>query len=312
MAVAFRGELPRFVQITGVGRSGSTLVALLLNAHPQICSPGEVTGPILLSGEMRPNYLCSCGVPLFECDFWSGIQTDLAASGIEFGPGHWDMDFQIGHSGLARQLLCRSLGHNAIDELRNAVVGRMPGWGSRLREIGRRNAALVRSVFERTAAPVFVDASKDHVRVRHLRRHAGLDVHVLHLVRDSPAYVASMMKTNWADLEDAIGRWMRNAAHCIRLRRSLHADRSLLLRYEDLCRDPAGEMGRLTAWLGLDPSPDPLGFREVEHHLIGNRMRLGTNSEIRVDESWREGLSESQIETILRRTDPVRRVMGYA
>ncbi len=311
MVAGFDGEGPRVVQIVSAGRTGSTLAAMLLNAHPDIVSPGEIRGPLLLNGELRPDYRCSCGEPLFECLFWAGIGSDLAERGIEFGPGRWDMDFPIGSSGLARHLLTRSLGHDAIDELRNAIVARLPGWGPRLREIGSRNRALIEAVFARSGASVLVDATKDHVRVRLMRRHSGLDVRVIHSVRDAPAYVASMMRTNWSDLDDATGRWIRSAAHCARLRRTLPPDHWLLLRYEDLCREPGRELGRIAGWLGLEPSSEALAFREAEHHVIGNRMRFGESSEIRLDESWQERLTGEQIDTILRRTEGVRRQLGY-
>ena len=35
----------RVVAVVGTGRSGSTLLAFLLNAHPAIATVGELTGP---------------------------------------------------------------------------------------------------------------------------------------------------------------------------------------------------------------------------------------------------------------------------
>ena len=59
------------------------------------------------------------------------------------------------------------------------------------------------------------------------------------------------------------------------------------------------------------PQAGPVDFRRGSHHIIGNRMRLGRSSEVRLDEGWRQRLNDAQIATIVRRTSRHRRRLGY-
>jgi hypothetical protein len=68
----------RVIYIAGMSHSGSTLLSLMLNAHPEIISVGEL---IDLSRRLQPrkdgSYApCPCGAPsLWKCDFWSRVSS---------------------------------------------------------------------------------------------------------------------------------------------------------------------------------------------------------------------------------------------
>ena len=75
--------------------SGSTLLTLALNHHPDIASIGEVKATAM--GDVS-NYHCSCGVLLNDCDFWKGItekinrlgyQFELDNFGTHYGSSNW-------------------------------------------------------------------------------------------------------------------------------------------------------------------------------------------------------------------------------
>jgi hypothetical protein len=307
---------PTVLHITGCGRSGSTLLAFLLNANPQMVSVGEVMGPKprVVDDVVEPpeTYACSCGETIVRCPFWNAVAEHMARHGVDFSAQHWDMTFELGRSGVWRHLRSRSLRNNLLDDVRDALVGAVPAWRARLLELGRRNAALIDAALSHTGVPVFVDASKDPMRVRYLQKYAGADVHVLHLVRDAPGFVSSVLRTNWDTLDGAIGTWMRNAGHCQRLERRLGPGRFMRVLYEDLCRDPVGELTRVAEWVGVAPMEGPIRFREVEHHIIGAMMRLESSGEVRLDESWRERLTQEQVDHVMRETGAVRRALGYA
>lgn len=59
-----------FVFVLGVPHCGSTLLGMMLNSHPDICSVGEMalTGQAIASN--RP---CSCGQPIASCPFWKPL-----------------------------------------------------------------------------------------------------------------------------------------------------------------------------------------------------------------------------------------------
>jgi hypothetical protein len=295
--------------VAGTSFTGSTLLSLLLDAHAEIASVGEATGPAVHVAD-RERFPCSCGVPIRECGFWKRVAEGMRERGFAFDPLRPDTSFDLSR-GVARHLLVRSLRSNALDALRDRAVAVAPGWGARLREIGLRNRALVGSVLDVTGKRVFADATKDPTRVRYLARYAGVEPRVVHLVRDPLGFVSSNRKNRRESVAEGIARWLRTARTVERLRRVVPAGGWLLARYEDLCADPERQLRAIADFAGVAPPPVPIDFRAGEHHVIGNRMRLASSSEIALDESWRERLSSSDVEDVLRRTAPFRRALGY-
>lgn len=297
--------------ITGAGFSGSTLLSFLLNAHPQMVSVGEETGPVRLSG--RGEYPCSCGEPLAGCPFWRRVGQEMQARGIEFGPDHWDVRYELGHGGLPRHLLCRSLRFRALDDLRDALVAAIPSFGSRIAELNARNATLIRVILEVSGKQVFVSAAKDPIRARYLDRIPELNLKIVHLVRDSLRFVNSAMTRRQMDSPATpIRQWNRTASHVKRLLESVAPDRFIRVRYEDLCTDTESQLARIADFVGLPPMAGPIRFREAENHVIGNRMRLTSSAEIVLDEKWRDGLSPQVAQRVKDATRLYREEFGYA
>jgi len=85
----------------------------------------------------------------------------------------------------------------------------------------------------------------------------------------------------------------------------------MTLRYEDLCTDPKGVLDKVYGFIGVPAKNGLDDFRSVDHHIIGNRMRLSATSEIRLDESWKKALTPGQMSEIERRVGPLNRRYGY-
>ena len=74
----------RLIYIVGLSHSGSTLLDLLLNAHSNLASVGELKkfGPRILD----PEKICTCGKrPLDGCSFWPEVVSRLEACGRRAG-----------------------------------------------------------------------------------------------------------------------------------------------------------------------------------------------------------------------------------
>ena len=74
----------KVIYIAGTSHSGSTLLDLMLNAHPAIISVGEI---FKLNRQLKPRgdkgrYVpCSCGAPsLWQCPFWSRVNDHVEQS----------------------------------------------------------------------------------------------------------------------------------------------------------------------------------------------------------------------------------------
>lgn len=299
------------VCVVGTGFSGSTLLSFLLNAHPEVASVGEATGPFDQWADQR-TYPCSCGETLAECAFWKRVGEEMRARGSAFGPNCWNLEFRIARSRPLNHLLSRSLRNNALDAARDRLVRAVPVWRNMLEAQADRNERLVASVLAITGKRVFLDASKDPVRARELLRLTRLDLRVVHLVRDTPGFVSSFIKNTRGSMGLGIRYWNRMAGHVERLAALLPDDRFLRVRYEDLCVATDDVLARITGFAGLGPMRGPVDFRSTPHHVIGNRMRLTGSSEVRLDESWRERLSAEQVRAILRGSRRRRARLGYA
>ena len=198
-----------------------------------------------------------------------------------------------------------------LDGIRDKLVLCHPTWNRILGGIDQRNTAFMRTIIALTGKPVLACAAKDPIRVRFLNRIPELDIKVLHLVRDPRGYVSSALKNRNERIESAIRSWNRCAGHMERLSRVLRPDQLMLLRYEDLCADVDGQMARIARFAGVEPMSGPIRFREVEHHIVGNRMRLSDSSEVTLDEIWRKRLDSVQVEKVRYRTQHYREAYGY-
>jgi len=83
------------------------------------------------------------------------------------------------------------------------------------------------------------------------------------------------------------------------------------LRYEELCADPTGVLDRISDFLQVPRAEVPQSS-EVEHHIIGNPMRLRGRGEIREDLSWQTRLGGTELSTIARITGHTSRRLGFS
>jgi len=309
--------MSQVLYVTGTGYSGSTLLAFLLDGHAEIASVGEATGPYLRWAH-RPSFPCSCGRTLGECPFWGAVGAAMAERGHHFDAEDWNLRLELAADPRFNQLLARSWRSNLLDGLREGVLHGLPGTGPALRRYVSRNDAVVESVLAVTGKRVFADASKDPVRARHFVRWSRHDTFVLHLVRDAPGFVSSFLKNKDKDgtareatLVGGIRAWNQMLAQVERLLRTVAPPRVLRVRYEDLCLRTSRELGRIAGFVGIGPFDDHVDFRAGEHHIIGNRMRLGSSSEIRLDTAWQDRLAPPELERVLAGTRAGRQRLGY-
>ncbi|MCG8468125.1 MAG: sulfotransferase, partial [Gemmatimonadetes bacterium] len=232
--------LPTVVYIAGYGRSGSTMLDLMLGDHPAVRSAGELT--YLLDDVVAGGRRCACGEEYDECPVWGEFVRDVDN----------------------RRDLARAV--RFIDEARDRVdlaAGR---------EQADTYVRATRALFARAAAPTqvrfVVDSSKTSRGARQrpyaLARLARLDVRVVHLSRSLLDTMRSVRRTgNW-QAEGRQGRrfrtlrslpgWILANYRARRTQRFLPKGRYLHVRYEDLRRDPAETLSRLGDFLELDLS----------------------------------------------------------
>lgn len=320
----------RLAYILAASHSGSTLLAMLLGSHPEICTVGELK---LTDLGAVDTYRCSCRKPIRSCPFWTGIAQDMARRGVPFEIGDGGTDLGSGVSRYVTWLLRPLHRGPGLEWARDAALGLSPTWRARLARFQDRNAALAECICARTGKPVIVDSSKIGLRLKYLLRNPGLDVRVIRLVRDGRG--AALTYTDPARFADATDphlrgggtggsraseglstaaaalEWRRSNEEADAILRRLDRSRWTEVRYEALCMESESTLQQLAAFIGVSSRQIPRDFRAVEHHVIGNGMRLDSTSDVRLDERWRSAMPARDLEVFEAVAGTMNRRLGY-
>lgn len=300
--------------VGGIGRSGSTLLDRMLGEMPDVCAVGEVVH--LWERGLRDGERCGCGTPFPQCEFWSAVG--------QHAFGGWDTVDPDRLNQLAQR----------VDRTRFVPKMALP-W---LPESFRRDLLEYASYYARvydavrtvSGCQVVVDSSK-HASLSFVLRWAeGIDLRVLHLVRDSRGVAHSWAKQvrrpDVVDHED----WMAQStarqisAQWLGQNASFHLLDGvgvpvLRERYEDLIAAPAPMLRRIRAFAGLPERADELGFlhdRTVtlqhSHTVSGNPMRFSHGDvALTADDQWRSAMPDTARRTVSAITLPLRIRYGY-
>jgi hypothetical protein len=289
------GQAPIVVYIAGSGRSGSTLLERALGEIPGFVNVGELID--LYRRTAAQGERCGCGQAFAQCPFWSRVG-DRA-----FGGWPEQKLTAIGR-----------LQGNVARQRRMPRLLALPLAGQRFRAdvtaYGASYASLYSAIAAEAGAACVVDASKWPVQALALAR-AGLDVRVIHLVRDVRGVAYSLGKRDvsrphavaGADVmshlssAEAAARWVAVQSQAGLLRWcGLPVTR---MRYEEFVRHPRHAVEGALAGIGL-PAPSAhlahIGDGRVvlgtSHGLSGNPSRFRDGEiTLRADDTWRASMS---------------------
>ena len=292
------GEKTPFAFVLSHSFSGSTLLSFLLGAHPEIATVGEM---FIAPSYNLDGYPCSCGEPIERCAFWREVAREMEARGIPFDIQSGDTSLTAGPYGhLGNRVVWAEPRGPFLEAVRKTALAVLPGVRQELDRRLEVNRQLAEVVMDLRNAQVFVDATKRPGRALLLRRNPHLDLKIIHLVRDGRAVARSTIRNLGRTVEDGAQSWLGSLRHADELRRLFPEDHWMVLRHEDLCRDPRHALEGVFRFLGVSPDQSVGDFRASDHHIIGNRMRLSRTSEIRLDERWRTEMTSEQIRTVER------------
>ncbi len=198
--------------VGGLGRSGSTLLARMLGTIPGMVSVGELVH--LWKRGPRDGDLCACGAAFGECEFW----TEVGRKAF----GGWD---QISIDDVIRA-------QEAIERdrfLPAMALTRSGETAHRLTRYAEYLVPLYRAIKDVTGADVIVDTGKHASAAMVLRRIEGIDLRLVHLIRDSRGVAYSWTKrrvTSRAERRcpnaDVASRAHGDALHRLQPRASRH------------------------------------------------------------------------------------------
>lgn len=290
-------------------------MAMLLGVQPGACTVGELRAPSI--GD--PNlYMCSCDEKIKQCPFWGKVGEAMARKGIP--------DFDITNAGTsiyevpgryAQRLLAPLQRGPFLEWVRDLGLSLSPAWRRHLLQTRQRNRALVEVLQELGEADIIIDSSKSVLHLKYLLQDSRLDIKIIRLIRDGRAVTLSLLghglkrPSREETISAAAQEWKRSneAAEC--LLRCLPPSQWLAVQYEDLCRQPEATIRQLCRFLGLNAEKVNLDFRSRQSHVLGNEMRLKSSAEIRLDQRWRQQLSQSDLEIFERVAGQMNRRYGY-
>ena len=275
--------------------SGSTLASFLLNLHDRIASIGHTMGWNYADDE---DFRCSCGEKLDDCPLFRHVAAAYAENGLHYDPRNLDTRIYLSDHGRMNQLLVGPLPilkWTPAELLRDALVRVVPPWRKTLKRQLGANRVLMQTVIDHLGAEIYLDNSHSPYRMRALARDAAFEVTPMHLIRDPRGVSLSLMSNSGYSSRDAVDSWLKHQRSIYRI--AAEIGEPVMVEYESLCRETDRELGRIHEALGLPHQSFGGDFKDGEHHILGNRMRL-TPGTVRLDERWRTDLDEADLKII--------------
>ena len=236
----------KIITVAGSGRSGSTLVALLLSQHKQTFNLGQMRH---LASAWLANAPCSCGRTLQDCAIYAPVVRSV------FGPEPIDKlpVFQAGLGKLLKDV--SQTRHWGDEDTRNRLANLHSATLGQVREI-------VDAVGQQTGARMFVDSSKMPEMALVFDLAFPGAVVVLNLLRDPRAVACSwhLKRASYVSTYRNMRVWSKRQVQLEAWRPSL-GDRFLALKYEDFAAHPSPAIAPAFAAAGLampgDLFPEP-------------------------------------------------------
>lgn len=298
--------------IASSGRSGSTLIDMLLGGHRRISSTGEFQN---LSHFAASNEDCTCGQKVVECPFWNQVvqigYRKLGGS-VEYEELLKKMDpmLRMEDIGQVRDFAQKLL----------MVAGIRPPWWFSSIVVGSAHCKAIDNsyfwldnIMEVDKSAIAIDSSKDVRRLKLYYLSNPRSLRVLHLVRDGRAVSASAIRRLGCSMTDAAEEWRQKNVKILAALRGMPKCNILFVRYEDFCAEPEQSLQRICSFLGIDFDYRMMMLNKSKRHNIGgNPMRFRRDeTTVKLDVQWKSQITESQLAEFDRVAGKLNRKLGY-
>jgi hypothetical protein len=296
--------------IAGPGRSGSTLLDMLLGQINGFFSTGELR--FIWSRGFEQNQLCGCGKPFRECEFWTEV--------VKEAFGRYE-----------------AVDYARIEKLREPAGRRVFKWLSfkskpeqltPYKEYFDACRNIYQAVHKISGCEFIIDSSKKTAHGFILANIPQISLFTVHLIRDSRAVAFSWRRAKvrpeiyWEQkfmaqrkiISSAI-RW--DFTHTLVEKLQHSSNHHALLKYEDLVKNPKRSLLGLLTDLGIEQRTLDFidGFHanlRTSHTVSGNPVRF-TNKEIKIkpDVEWQSAMANRHKWLVTLMTWPLLLKYGY-
>ncbi|ACV64768.1 sulfotransferase [Desulfofarcimen acetoxidans DSM 771] len=248
------------IYIAGYGRSGSTLLEMIIGSNNKIYPLGELTNFDTIKHKDKAK--CSCGKYLKECEFWRNIIKE------------YDLNNKIAING--QKKLWALIFKNTPENIHYVIDSSKTARKNHFRPI--RLAKLL---------------GKNIYMIHIVRDGRGC---IQSLIRGSNQKMENgeEPKIYFPVLRGTLGWMISNfSAHIFQI---LHKDKYLRIRYEDFTGDFENVMKKIGVFLDICFQEEIKRIKEANelptiHQISGNRLRSQRTISLRTDDGWKNSFS---------------------
>lgn len=281
----------RVLYIMGYGRSGSTVLDSVLGNHPDIESVGEL---INLPRSILNNEFCACSRRTKECDFWKNVEKEwIERTGMK----------QINEYSPLEKVLKRDL--YMFHGLRKPNIN-----SYEFQIYADYTRALYESVKKVSNKSIIVDSSKLPSRAFMLSLIPGIDLRLIHLIRDGRGVAWSLKRTYKVNKRAGVQTyiksrpvwrsaiaWLHSNMRSAWVRNKLDKNKSIQMRYEEFVNEPRKSLYHIGQLVGVDFNEVASALESgksinIGHTVAGNRLRMDGKLSLRLDEEWKQKMSK--------------------
>lgn len=254
-------EAPDLLYIMGTGRSGTTILEILLASGNKVSGAGELVH-IFRDGYSGED-ICSCGQTAAQCPLWSAV----------WAAGGWREDQVAELADLSR----RFSWHSRFPLLATGLVRQK--YKDQFSDV---NTKLFRAIAKQTATETVVDSSKYAGRALALARYYPGNVKIICLTRSPQGLAAAFSRQGTGAQKPksplATLLYYCYALLCFWIVRLILRDNVLMIRYEDFHADPVAGLKEIADWSGIDVDEAIVRLENHQafqpgHIVTGNRLR---------------------------------------
>ena len=272
-------EKIKIIYFVGMGHSGSTLIDLILGTSKNCVSMGELeyftdflkdeNAPEM---DKHPQSSCVCGKKFKDCSYWKSILAKVDDS------------------------KCYNYESSLAEKLKIALSMYLP---LKVRFNTAGHETLFKQILEQASknkgskVEYIIDSSMDVRRMIYLSQVAGVELKVIHLVRDARGVVNSFEKIGRFWLRTMFEWKLTNMIAKRFLKKNLDKKDYMLLSYDLFAQHPKKYLSRIKKKFDLSLNVE--GFidavnKQEYHQVGGNRMNMRKLEAIRHDLSWKKRL----------------------
>ncbi len=297
--------------ITGSGRSGSTLLERMLGQIDAFVSVGEIRH------FWRQDYkaeLCGCGRLFRECPFWTAVFTEAF--------GSRKINFP--------EILAL---RQKVDRIRY-IPAMLSPWQTQSYKKDKKNytdilIALYQAIKKVSGKEIIIDSSKDVSSYYLLSTLPEIDLHVIHLVRDSRAVAYSWQRkkvqphvvneTSFMPVfSPRHSAWEWFYRNILAEAGKVRAQTYFRLRYKDIICEPTGSIKLVCKSLQLDTislnfiNENHVTLQQENHTVSGNPVRFQKGEiQLKLDNEWQEAMSKRDKQIVTAITWPFLLQYGF-